>query len=131
MVDDRKEFIDSSLESANKANERLANIQEECDQAIELTRAERARILKEAAAYRKRLISDARRQAEIEQEKIISYGKKVVEREREEALRSIRLQVAEVSLDIAEKVLRKKLGDSKEQTNMIDRLVDDVKMSGS
>ncbi|HZK04171.1 MAG TPA: F0F1 ATP synthase subunit B [Bacteroidaceae bacterium] len=131
MVDDRKEFIDNSLESAIKANERLANIEIECDQAIESTKAERAKILKETEKYRKKLISEARREAEMEQERMITYAKKVIEREKEEALRSIRFQVAEISLDIAEKVLRKKLSDSKEQTEMIDRLLDDIKISGS
>ena len=47
-------------------------------------------------------------------------------REKEEAIRAIRRQVAELSVDIAEKVIRKNLDEEREQMDMIDRMLDEM-----
>ena len=52
--------------------------------------------------------------------------KKQIQIEKEEAIRDIRKQVAILSVDIAEKVLRKNLDDKEEQMGMIDRMLDEV-----
>ncbi len=127
MVDKRNEYIDKSLHAAKEANERLAGIQKECDELLKETRAEKARILKEAADRRDEIMAEAEQRAREQGEKLISDAREQIRLEKEEALRSLRRQVAELSVQVAEKVVLKELSSNEEQLSMIDRLIDDVK----
>ena len=127
MVDKRNEYIDKSLDAARKANARLDGIQKECDALLKETRAEQARILKEAADRRDEIIADAQTRARESGDKIIADAREQIRQEKEETLRSIRRQVAELSVQVAEKVVRKQLDSSDEQLSMIDRMIDDIK----
>lgn len=131
MVDKRKEFIDKSLESAKEANARLAGIQQECETLLKETRAERTRILNDAAARRDDIIAEARQKAEEEGAKAMAEAREKILLEKEEAIRGIRRQVAEISVDIAEKVIMSELSGSGSQQELVDRLIDDVKISRS
>jgi F-type H+-transporting ATPase subunit b len=127
MVDKRNEYIDKSLDAARKANERLAGIQTECDELLKETRAEQARIIKEASDRRDEIIADAESRAKESGEKIIADAREQIRQEKEEALRSLRRQVAELSVQVAEKVVRKELSTDGDQLLLIDRMIDDVK----
>lgn len=127
MVDRRSDYIDKSLEAAKKAAERLDGIQGECDALLKETRAEKARILKEASDRREEIIAEAERRAKEAGEKIISDAREQIRLEKEEAMRGLRRQVAELSVQVAEKVVMKQLESDEDQLQMIDRLIDDVK----
>ncbi|MBO7415667.1 MAG: F0F1 ATP synthase subunit B [Bacteroidaceae bacterium] len=127
MVDERNEYIDKSLLAAKEANERLAGIQNECDELLKETRAEQSRILKEAADRRDEIIAEAEARAKENGDKLISDAREQIRLEKEEALRSLRRQVAEISVQVAERVVRKELSADDEQLSMIDRMIDDVK----
>ncbi|MCQ2083362.1 MAG: F0F1 ATP synthase subunit B [Bacteroidaceae bacterium] len=127
MVDKRSDYIDKSLDAAKKAAERLEGIQSECDALLKETRAEKARILKEATDRREEIIAEAENRAKEAGEKIISDAREQIRQEKEEALRGLRRQVAELSVQVAEKVVMKQLDSDEEQLNMIDRMIDDVK----
>ena len=68
----------------------------------------------------------ARKQAEAAAQKELDEVKKQIQIEKDEAIRDIRRQVAILSVDIAEKVIRKNLDDKREQMEMIDRMLDEV-----
>ena len=123
MVDDRKAYIDNSLKAAREANEKLANIQAESERILAKAQEEQSRILNEAATTRDRIISEARERARAEGDRMMAEIKKQVETEKECA---IRRQVAVLSVSVAEKVMRAKLADGKAQTELIDRLLDEM-----
>ena len=125
MVNERKRFIDESLENARKANERLSAISAESEAILKSAKEEQVKILHSAAETRELLIKEARAKAEEESAKIIGEARELIEREKEAALRDIRNQVAELSLIIAEKVLRKELADSEAQQEYTNKLVDE------
>ena len=75
---------------------------------------------------RDKIIAEARRQAETAAQKHLNEAKKQIQQEKEEAIRDIRRQVAVLSVDIAEKVIRKNLDEEHEQMEMIDRMLDEV-----
>ena len=124
MVDDRKAYIDNSLKAAREANEKLANIQAESERILAKAQEEQSRILNEAATTRDRIISEARERARAEGDRMMAEIKKQVETEKECAIR--RRQVAVLSVSVAEKVMRAKLADGKAQTELIDRLLDEM-----
>lgn len=130
-VEERGKFIDDSLQSAKEANERLAGIKEEGEQILMAARSEQMQILKEAAAMRESLIEEARKQARSEGEKLLRKAQEDIAKEREEAIRQIRREVALLSVDIAEKVIRKHLDDKDKQIDVVNRLLDEINISKS
>ena len=126
MVDERKQYIDHSLVIAKEANEQLANIKAEGESILTKANEEQMRILKEAAEARERIVRDAKEQARIEGDKMLAEARRQIQAEKEDAIRNIRRQVAILSVDIAEKVLRKNLDTDKEQMQMIDRMLDEL-----
>ncbi|MDR2953919.1 MAG: F0F1 ATP synthase subunit B [Prevotella sp.] len=131
MVDERKNYIQDSLDAAQKANEQLASIKEQSDAILASAKTEQAKILKDAADTRERIVNEAREQAKIAGAKEMEEIRKQIQAEKDQAIRDIRRQVAELSVDVAEKVLRDSLKDSKAQMSMIDRLVDEAMVSKS
>lgn len=126
MIDERKAYIDQSLESAKQANERLAGIKQEGERILTEAREEQVRILKEANEMRAKLINDAKEQAITETTKIMEEAKAGIEREKELALRDVRTQIATLSIDIAEKVLRKNLENKPAQIELVDKLISEA-----
>nr|WP_314755337.1 F0F1 ATP synthase subunit B [uncultured Prevotella sp.] len=129
MVDERKEYIDESLSKAHEASERLAHIKQEGEALLQEAREQQAKIMKEAAATRDAIVGQAQEKAHEEGARIISEAKKQIEIEKQSAIREIRTQVVELSVQIAEKVLSEKLSNDKAQMDLIDRLLDDVSQS--
>ena len=126
MVRERKAFIDDSLRKAHEANDRLANIQQEGESILQEARGEQARILKEAAETRDAIVGKAQDKAKADGARIVAEAKAEAENERLSAMSDIRSQVAQLSVKIAEKVLREKLSTGKAQMDFIDRLLDEV-----
>ena len=129
MVEQRKAYIDDSLKSAREANKKLAEIRVESEKILTQAHDEQAAILKSAAETRNRIISEAKEQARMESERMMEEVKKQIATEKESAIRDIRRQVAVLSVGIAEKVMRDKLSDEKEQAELIDRLMDEMMKS--
>ena len=131
MVEERKKYIENSLEAAQKANEQLATIKEQGEEILSSAKAEQVKILKEAADTRDRIIAEAREQAKVAGHKEMEDIRLQIQAEKDQAIRDIRRQVAEISVDVAEKVLRTSLNDANEQKSMIDRLIDEAMVSKS
>lgn len=129
MVEERKEYIDKSLLAARNANEQLANVKAESETILAKAHEEQARILNEAFATCERIVKEAQKQAQVERQKMLDDAKRQIQVEKDSAISDIRRQVAVLSVDIAEKVLRKNLDDKKEQMDMIDRLLDEITVS--
>ena len=126
MVDERKRYIDDSLSKAHEAAERLLNIKQEGEALRQEAREQQAKIMTDAATTRDAIIEQAQEKARDEDARIISEAKKQIEVEKQSAIRDIRSQVAELSIQVAEKILREKLSTDKSQMEMIDRLLDNV-----
>ena len=107
-VEGRKQFIDDSLRKAHEATERLENVRQE------------------AGAARDAIVEKAQGQAREEGARLLSEARLQIESERQGAMRGIRTQVAELSVKIAEKLLREELSDNAKQMELIDRLLDDI-----
>ena len=131
MVEDRKTFIDESLLVAKQAHEEMAKVKSEGIIIVDEARKEQVKILNDAAQTRDQLIREAREKALLEASKVSDEARKQIQLEKEDAIRDIRRQVAELSVDIAEKVLRGQLEKKDEQMKMINRLLDEINISKS
>ena len=126
MVEERKNFIDKSLRKAHEAQERLANIEKEGESILQEAREKQAQILKEAAETRDAIVEKAQEKARAEGARLLDDAKIAIEQEKKAAIADIRAQVATLSVEIAEKVLKQNLKDDKSQMDLIDRMLDDV-----
>ena len=126
MVNGRKAYIDESLRKAHEANERLANIQKEGESILQEARERQAQILKEAQQTRDAIVEKAQEKARGEGARLLNEAKAEIESEKQNAIRDIRAQVAELSVLIAEKILKKNLDSDRKQMDMIERLLDEV-----
>ena len=126
MLDERKRLIDESVQSAKEANERLVAINAESEAILKSARDEQARLLREATAMRDELIKEAREKAQKEGEKMLAETRRVIEMEKEDAVRDIRRQVAILSVEVAQKILRRELSDDVRQQSVIESLINET-----
>lgn len=126
MVNSRKEFIDDSLRKAHEANERLANIQKEGETMLQNAREKQAQILKDAADTRDAIVVKAQEKATNEGSRLLNEAKAEIEAEKQNAIRDIRSQVAEISVQVAEKIVREKLSSNESQMELINKLLNDI-----
>lgn len=131
MVQKRSDHIEDSLRKAQEAQSQLEGLAAEQVKMIEQTRQEQRRILKEASDERDSIIASARQQAQEEASKIVERAKAEIEAEREAALRDVCRQVSLISVQVAEKIVRKDLESSSEQLALLDRMVDEASRSKS
>ena len=126
MVNERKEYIDESLRKAHNANEKLSNIQKEGESVMQQAREQQALLLKEATATRDAIVGKAQDKAHEESARIIAEAKMEIAAEKQNAFKDIRGQVAELSVKVAEKILRDQLSSDEKQMELIGKLLDNV-----
>ena len=126
MVDERSAKIAKSLKDADEIEARMAAWKVEQAQMLEQTRREQSAILKEATETKARIVADAKAQAKAEADKLLSEAKLQIAAEKESALRDVRKEIALLSVQVAEKVLRQELSDEGSQSAFIDKLVDEA-----
>jgi len=126
MVEERKQFIDDSLRKAHEASERLENIKQEGEAILQEAREKQAQMLKEATETRDAIVEKAQEKAREEGARLLGEAKAEIEQEKQAAIADIRKQVAALSVEIAEKVLKQNLQGDKAQMDFINRMLDDV-----
>lgn len=126
MVDKRSAKIAQSLKDADEIEARMASWKVEQAQMLEATRKEQSQMLREATETKARIVADAKAEAQAEADKILAEAKLQIAAEKESALRDVRKEVALLSVQVAEKVLRHELSDEGNQRAFIDQLVDEA-----
>ena len=126
---DREESIAKALDSAEEAKKEVAGLKADNDRIIAEARQEKNLILKEAKEIKDKIIAEAKEKANQETAKSIVLAKQQIEAEKAAAINDLKNQVAELSLIIAEKVIRKELSNKAEQEKMVGGLIDDIKLN--
>jgi F-type H+-transporting ATPase subunit b len=121
----REESIEGALRSADEAREEMSKLKADNEELLAKAREERDILLKEAAKLAGQLKEDAKEDAKKITSKLIEDAKASIVSEKEAALKEVRNQVAELSVEIAEKLIRKTLGDEKSQKALVDEFLSD------
>lgn len=129
MVEKRKNYIDESLKKAHEASLKLENIKQESEAILQEAREKQATILKEAASTRDAIVEKAQDKAREESARIISEAKAEIEAHKQAAISDIRKQVAILSVEVSEKILRKNLDTNKAQMDYIDLMLNEVNLN--
>lgn len=125
----RNESIRKALDAAEKAKEEMAKLQASNEKILAEARAERDALLREAKQVKEKLIAEAKEQAAAEAKKLIKSARASILAEKSAALNEMRTQMAVLSVEIAEKIMRTKLKDSKAQNELINKLIKEADLN--
>ncbi len=125
MVENRKYYIDESLESARKAKEELMSVKEKSDAILKEAYDEQARIIREAENTGAEILNEAKSKAQAESIRMVEDARRQIKYDRESAVREIRKQVVDMSVTIAEKIIKSKIDTDSKQLMLIESMIDD------
>jgi F-type H+-transporting ATPase subunit b len=128
-IHERERSIEDALNKADLAREEMARLTNQNEELLKLARIERDAILKEAKELKDQIVADAKNSAQEEGAKLIEKAKVEINNQKIAALDEVKNQVAALSIDIAEKVLRKQFEDKKSQDALVSNLLKDVKLN--
>ena len=118
-VEDWEEGIKEALELADKAKEEMQALNADNERILAEARIERDILLKEAREMKDKIVSEAKDQANTEADKILLSAKEQINNEKLQAITELKNQVADMSIDIAEKILRSELSDVNKQKELV------------
>ncbi len=122
----REEEIEKALNASSKAKEEVDMLKEEIDKMKKEARAEREQILKEAKETANKIVSEAQEKAKEEGTRIIASAQESIQNEKNAALVEVRKQVGQLSLEIAEKLIRKELSNDASQKELVNKFLEDL-----
>ena len=128
-VNEREEGIKKALESAVQAKKEMASMNADNEKLLQEARSERDAMLKEAREIKAKLIGDAKDEAKSEADKIIIQAQAAIQSEKKAAIAEIKDQVASLSIDIAEKVIKQALSRDDQQQKLVKDLLDDTALN--
>lgn len=126
---EREESIANALNSARKAKEEMAALNADNEKLIMQARAERDLLLKEARDARDSIVAEARTKAQTEANKIMAQTRETINTEKMAALTELKNQVAAMSIEIAEKILRHELSNDEKQKSLMENLIKDISLN--
>jgi F-type H+-transporting ATPase subunit b len=120
-VEERNNLINDSLQAAEKARDEMSELNSNNEKIIAQAKLDRDSLLKEAREMKSQIISQAKDQAELQAEKLVNSAKEQISNEKMKALTELKNHVADLSIEMAEKVLSNELSDASKQKELINR----------
>ena len=126
MLHEREYHIEQALKAADKARDEMEKLQANNERILNEARAEREKIFREAQEIKEKIVGEAREQAIREKDKIMTDARASIESEKLSAIKEIRNTAAELSVRIAEKLLRHELSNDQKQKELVEQLIKEV-----
>jgi F-type H+-transporting ATPase subunit b len=125
----RNESIRKALDAADKAKDEMAKLLANNEKILAEAKAERDALMKEARQIKDKLIADAKEKAAEEAKKLVKSAREAIQNEKTAAINDMKVQMASLSVDIAEQILRAKLDDSKAQKDLVTKLINEADLN--
>lgn len=125
----RETSINDALEAAEKAKLEMQNMHADNEKLLQEARAEREAMMKEARELKAKMITDAKEDAKLEADKMVAQAQAAIVSEKKAAIAELKQQVASLSLDIAEKVVKHELSDSDKQMKLVNEMLGEAKLN--
>lgn len=126
---DREQSIQNALDSAEKAKQEMAALQANNEKILMEARSERDNLLKEAREAKETIISEAKDKAHKEATKLIQDARDAIQNEKAAALSELKTQVANLSIEIAEKILKSELSSDDKQKALVNNMLKEVSLN--
>ena len=128
-LEERETGIESALASAENARKEMQDLQADNDKLVKEARAERDAIMKDAREIRDNMIAEAKEDAKEVTSKLIESAQASIQQEKQAALAEIKKSVAELSIGIAESVIKKELSNKSDQLELVEGILKDVTLN--
>lgn len=128
-IKEREDLIEDSLKSAEKAKEQLEELKKGNEKLLAEARQERDNMLKEAREVKDSIIADAKEKATVEADKVIAASRESIRNEKAAAIAEIKTQVAELSVMVAEKILKAELASKDQQNAFVEEAMKNAKLN--
>ena len=128
-VEEREEGIKNALEAADNAKKKMEVLNADNERILREAKAERDNILKEAREIKETIITEAKTQATEEADRVLASAREQINNEKLAAITELKNQVADLSIDIAEKVLRSELKDPEKQKELVNKALKEAALS--
>lgn len=128
-VNNREQSIRDALASAEAAKREMENLTADNERILKEARLEREAMLKEAREIKAKMIADAEGDAKTKADKLIANAQEAIQNEKKAAIAELKNQVAVLTVDIAEKVVRHELSDKDKQLKLVENMLDDAKLN--
>jgi len=128
-VNEREEGIKNALAEADKARQEMQNITADNERILNEARATRDAMLKEARDMKTNMIEEAKNEAKAQAVKLMEQAKTAIQNEKVAAIAEIKSQIANLSIDIAEKVVKEELSNKDKQLKLVEQLLGEVKLN--
>ncbi len=125
----RETSINDALAAAEKAKLEMQNMHADNEKLLQEARAERELMMKEAREIKAKMISDAKEEAKSEADKMVAHAQAAIESEKKSAIAELKQQVASLSVEIAEKVVKHELSDKEKQLQLVDQMLGEAKLN--
>ena len=129
MIKEREESIAKQLDSARAAKEQMEQLTAENEKIMRQARAEREEMLRDAKATKDKIVAEAQDAAKIEADKIIAAARLEIQAEKDAAMAELSEKVGQLSVEIAEKILRRELSNETKQGDFMKKLVADISLN--
>lgn len=129
MINNRNQSIEDALNMAEKAREEMKQLKAGNEQIMIEARIERDNILKEARELKEQIVAEAKQEAGKEVEKLKKNASMEIAAQKAAAVEEIRNQVLDLSILVAEKVIRREVKDKKDNQVLVDDILKDVKFN--
>lgn len=129
MIKDREKSIEDALQAAENAKAEMNSLKAENEKILQAARNERDQMLKEAREIREKMISESKATAKAEGEKMLTQARESIQNEKMAAVTELKNQVAQLSIEIAEKIIARELSSENKQKELIGDMLKSVKLN--
>lgn len=129
MIKERENSIEEALLSAEKARKEMKELQSNNEKILAEARAEKDNMLKEAREIKESIISEAKAKAKEEADKMILSARETIKNEKSAAVSELKNQVAILSVEIAEKIIKQQLSSDEKQKELLNNLMKDISLN--
>ncbi len=128
-VQKREQSINEALKAAETAKLEMSRLQSENEALLQKARIERDEMLKEARETRDKMVHEAKTKANEEAERLLASAREAIRNEKMAAITDLKNQVAQLSIEIAEKIIREDLRSTDRQQALANSLVNDMNLN--
>lgn len=128
-IRNRESKIEEALLAADRTKAEMAKLQADNEKILAEARTERDKLIQEARLMKDKIIDEAKAAAAEESHKLIQTARQSIEQEKKAALKEIKDQVSELSVLVAEKILKEKLSGATHQNEYIEKLLGEIKLN--
>ncbi|HAQ64959.1 MAG TPA: ATP synthase F0 subunit B [Bacteroidales bacterium] len=129
MLREREQSIEEALHEADKARDEMKQLQAHNIELLNQAKEERDAILKDARQIREKLIEEAREKAGREYDRLLESAQEAIKNEKMAAITELKNEIATLSIDIAERLMRERLTSAEKQDGLVQKLINEIKIN--